>query len=442
MLTRAHAYLAGTSLGPTLVRAVIGGAGIRLAGMFFGFLVGIQLARGLGPEGYGIYGLAMAVIAVLTVPTEFGFPQLATREVAAAHALERWGRIRLLLKWFSRTIVAISLLVILIVGGGLAFATDVREPGLSQTLLIGLFLVPFVALLHLYSGALRGLQHLVVGQAPDTLLRPALHSLMLFLVAWLAGIYLSPQVAMGLGVLAALSSMVAALMLLKTRLPAPVSDAVGLNTRRLWRDSLPMAMTEGMRMLQGHVVVFMLGLFAVASVVGYFKVASAIMLLVSTPIALFNLIAAPLIARLHQQSDYDRLQRLLSMVALAMTASCFALSLPFLLQGESLIPWIFGDEYKASAMVLNILIIGVLASAFFGASAGLLNMTGHAGRVSRASAYSLSVLVAACLIAIPIGGAIGGAIASVFSLALWNFLMWRDGKRILRLDAAIWGTKL
>lgn len=441
MLTGARTYLAGTSLGPTLLRAVIGGAGIRIAGMFFSFLVGIQLARGLGPSGYGIYGLAMAIIAVLTVPTEFGFPQLATREVAAAHVLERWQRIRSLLKWFSKTIVALSLMLMLLVAAVLGFAVDLQEPGLSHTLLTGLLLIPAVALLHLYSGALRGLQHLVVGQVPDTLLRPFLHSLFLFLVVWLAGRQLTPQVAMGLGVLAAVLSTGLALVLLRTRIPAHASEPMRLNTGRLWRDALPMAMTEGMRMLQGHIVVFMLGIFTVASIVGYFKVASAMMLLISTPIALFNLIAAPLIARLHQQSDHERLQRLLSYVALGMTASCLALSLPFILRGEVLISWIFGEEYQPSAMLLNILLVGILANSVFGASASLLNMTGHAGRVTLASGYALMALLTGCLIAIPIAGAAGGAVAASGSLTLWNFLMWRDGQRILRLNAAVWGAR-
>ena len=53
------AYLSDQGLSPTLLRALLGSAGIRTVGMGLSFLVGVQLARALGVEGYGIYGLAM-----------------------------------------------------------------------------------------------------------------------------------------------------------------------------------------------------------------------------------------------------------------------------------------------------------------------------------------------------------------------------------------------
>src|SRR5690606_17389976 len=91
--------LSGRGVAETLIRALVGSSGLRLLGVGFSFLVGIQLARGLGVEGYGIYGLAMSIIAVLTIPTEFGLPQLLTREVAAAQSRGDFGRIRTIIRW-------------------------------------------------------------------------------------------------------------------------------------------------------------------------------------------------------------------------------------------------------------------------------------------------------------------------------------------------------
>lgn len=92
MISRGKEYLSGGGLGPVLIKAVTGSGFIRVVGMGFGFLVGIQLARGLGPSGYGIYGLVMAFISILAVPVEFGIPSLLTREVAANLARSRWGK--------------------------------------------------------------------------------------------------------------------------------------------------------------------------------------------------------------------------------------------------------------------------------------------------------------------------------------------------------------
>jgi O-antigen/teichoic acid export membrane protein len=406
--------------------------------MFFGFLVGIQLARSLGPTGYGVYGLAMSIIAALTIPTEFGFPKLATREIASSQVHQQWGKIRKLLNWFTRTILSLSLLLIPAAFGTLWLATEDLAGAFPTTLLIGLLLIPAVALLHLYSAALRGLQYLVIGQIPDTLLRPAFHSMLLFVVLWLPGYSLSPFVAMLLGVVATVLGLMVAAMLLRARLPITALESASFYERQLWREALPMAMTEGMRMLQGHVVIFTLGLFAVAAVVGQFKVASAIMMLVSMPITLLNVISAPVISRLHQQNDVARLQRLLSSLALAMTLACGALALLFLLSGKALVIRTFGDVYQPSVIIVNILILGIMGNCLFGASAGLLNMTGNAERVSRASLLAVMVLILSCLVLVPDFGAIGGAISASGSLILWHVMMWRDAKRILGLNTAIW----
>jgi hypothetical protein len=47
----------------SLERELIGGAGVRMLGPAMSFLVGVQLARSLGPTGYGKYGTIMAVVS-------------------------------------------------------------------------------------------------------------------------------------------------------------------------------------------------------------------------------------------------------------------------------------------------------------------------------------------------------------------------------------------
>lgn len=434
------AYISGTSIGPTLVRAIVGGAVIRFGGMFFGFLVGVQLARGLGPEGYGVYGLAMAIIAVLSVPAEFGFPQLATREIASAHVVGDFAKVRMLIRWFSKVILTLSAVIVSLTALYTVTSAGSLGSSFSNALVWATLMIPAVALLHLYSGALRGLNHLVFGQLFDALVRPAMHSLLLFFASWTAAAYLTPALAMGLGALSSVSAMLAAKCFLNQAIPKCEVYSTALNPEVLWREAFPMAMTEGMRMLQGHVAVFLLGVLASASAVGYFKVASAVMLLISTPIALFNLVSAPMITKLFHQSQHKKLQRLLSFVAIGMTLSSLVLMLPFVMFGERLISIIFGADYSEAAILSKILLLGVLLSAIFGSSAGLLNMTGHAVRVTRASGISLLVLILGCLIAIPACGAVGSAVVVAGSMILWSAVMWWDARRLLGLNSSVWGA--
>ena len=326
MIGNARRYISGTSLGPTLIKAVTGSAGLRIAGMGFGFLVGVQLARGLGAEGYGIYGVAMSIIALLTVPTEFGLPQLLTREVASAQVRQDWGRMRGILRWSSR----VSLLLSLVIGVGVVEWLLLTGRGLGSplgmTLLAGVAMIPVVAQLSMRAAALRGLQQIVRGQLPDVLLRPMFYSLLLFVVPlWVMP--LTPALAMALGVASAAIALMLALHMLRKALPgeARAADAI-VDARSWWSSALPMALTEGMRLLQGHVLILLLGTMVVMADVGIYRMASSMMLLIAMPISLFNIVSMPVIARLYSSGDANNLQRLLGMAAAGMTLGAVVLS--------------------------------------------------------------------------------------------------------------------
>ena len=418
-----------------LIKATLGSAGLRIGGMFFGFLVGAQLARGLGVEGYGTYGLAMSIIALLSVLTEFGLPQLLTREVAAAQVTKEWGRIRGVLEWSGRTVLLISLgifcsTIIWLIASG----KQLSEP-LPMALIAGLLRVPFVAQGKLRCAALRGLQHIVKSQLPETLLRPASFSLLLFLAPFMTP--LSPALAMGLGVTAAAISLISSASMLRRVLPKEVHDANAVaDSRDWWSSALPMALTEGMRVFQAHLAILLLGLLSSVVTVGLFRVASSVAVLIAFPLTLFTVVSAPVIARLHAQQDHKRLQRLLSWLALGMTAATMLLTLPFVLAGGPLLGMVFGKEFAASNPVLLVLCLSTVLSGFFGINAVLLNMTGHQMRVMRASWISLGVLAVACPLLITSMGALGAAMAAAFSMLVWNTMMWRDGIRLLGLDAS------
>ena len=437
MINNYRQYLAGPGLGPLLIKTLIGSAGLRLVGMFFGFLVGVQLARGLGVTGYGVYGLAMSIIALLTVPTEFGLPQLVTREVAASQVGEDWGRLRGILKWSNQTVLLMSGAVSIAVTCWLIATGRSVNSALTITLFSGLLMVPLVALGNLRSAALRGLQHIVKGQLPDTLIRPASYSLFLFLAPLLA-FPLEPAIAMALGVLSAAMALALSATMLRRDLPHEIHHVLPkIQSRAWWASALPMALTEGMRVLQGHLVILLLGLMATLPMVGVFRVASSIALLVAVPVTLLNIVGAPVIARLHAQGDKCRLQRLLGWFALGMTCCTLLLTSPFIVAGAPLLSFVFGEEFGQANVALLVLCGSALISGLYGANAVLLNMTGHQSCVTRASAVSLALLVLTAPLLILVNGEVGAAIASTISMTIWNVLMWRESQRLLALDTSI-----
>jgi O-antigen/teichoic acid export membrane protein len=437
MIDRLRNKFQGSSLGATVLKAVAGSAGIRIAGMGCSFVVGVLLARGMGAEGYGIYGVAMSIIALLTVPTEFGMPQLLTREVATAHAHRRWGMLRGVLQWAGQTSFVISLVILIGVVAWLLLSGQGIQSSLGRTLMLGMVLVPLVAFVSQRSAALRGMQQIVSGQLPDVLLRPATHAALA--VVFVAAVPLTPAMSMGLGVFAAAVALVVAETMLRRALPSEVRKAPPEKHAKVWWCSaIPMAMTEGMRMLQGHMLLLMLGWLVPMAEVGIFRMASSVMQLVAMPVSLLNIVSMPIVARLYASGDLSRLQRMLPLVALGMTMGMLVLTLPFIVGGETLLAAVFGKQFAAGNLVLLVLCLAMLPNALFGAVAILLTMAGHQAQVTKASLLSVVILFVVAWPLIAFYGAIGAAIANLIAFIPWNIVMWRYAKDQLQLDASVW----
>ncbi|MBB6599046.1 oligosaccharide flippase family protein [Luteimonas sp. MC1825] len=431
------ARLARPGLGRTIINAVLGSAGLRMAGMGLGFLVGVQLARGLGAEGYGIYGVAMSVLTVLMVPAEFGMPQLLIREVGAAQVNEDWGRMHGVTRWASRAAWLSSAVISVAVLGWIIATDRAFEMPLTLTLLAGLSMVPLAVLGRQKGAAVLGLQHIVKGQLPDSVVRPAVFSLLL-LIAHLFALRLSPALAMLLGTLSAAVAFVVVVAMYKRLLPTAVHHAAPISdSRRWWASAMPMALTEGMRSLQGNLATLVMGAMAPAAAVGVFRVAVSVSIAISLPVSLFTMIGSPLIARLHAQGDAARLQRLLGWLALGMTAGSILLALPFIIAGGALMARVFGDEFGASTAPLLILCAGGIVYSMLGPAVVVLNMSGYERKVSRAFGISVATLIIVMVPLVHFHGAIGAAAATALAMVLGNILMWWDARRLLALDSSV-----
>lgn len=421
-----------------LIKALGGSTVVRLVGMGLSFIVGVQLARGLGTDGYGTYGLAMSVIALLMIPTEFGLPILVVRETAASVAGREWAKFRGLLRWSARFIIGTSLLVSLVVVGLLLLGPALAGRSLEATLIFGLPLVPLVALAKTRGAALSGLRMIVRGQVPDSIIRPGMHSLLL-LVATVFAIKVTPELAMGCGVVAAAAALASAALMLRRAIPGEVRNVAPDSRGREWRSScLPMAMTEGMRTVQGHVVLLILGAMASVSAVGLYKVAVAVNLLIATPTGIFIAVSAPLISELASTGERDRLQRLLSWTSAGMVTATLAMSVPVLVAGPYLLGRVFGEEFRDAAVPLQILCVGAILTATAGTAGTLLNMTGHERHVRRASFRSFLLLSAVLPVFVWFWGVIGAALASVVASFFWRQQMAQACRRILELEPGLW----
>src|SRR5690606_2121715 len=115
------------------------------------------------------------------------------------------------------------------------------SPSVRTALLIGLIWIPVVAIGNIYGAALRGMRRIISGQVSETLIRPAVVSLLLFLAAWQGTLALDPAAAMGINVLGAVVAAGLSIFLLKRTDSSETTSATPVPPGLQFSHALPIA---------------------------------------------------------------------------------------------------------------------------------------------------------------------------------------------------------
>lgn len=414
---------------------LLGSLGVRLVGMALGFLVGIQLARYLGVEEYGVYGYVMAVATLAGTVSLFGLQLLAVRETSFACEREDWAGLSGFLRWAWRRALAFALLM----AGAVMAWLSVAGPASAMPLPIwGALFVPVAAAVALAGPMIRGLGQIVRGQMLDTLLVPGIQCLLLAGAMLMLG-RLDAGRAMALGLAATFVAALVAVWWLVRAVPAAARAARPRSDGAQWhRAMLPMGATTVMRALDAQLPVLVLGLLVAAQDLGLFRVALASMLLVSFPYTLVSIAAPPLAARLVAAGDGRRLQRLASGMSIGTLLPTLAIMLLLDLAGVPLIRLLFGPGYVGAWPVLMVLAAAGVATAFFGVTPAILFATGHERLVTLAFLAGLMMLALFLAVLVPAHGIVGGAWAIVAGVVTRELLLWRFCCRASGIDPSPW----
>lgn len=413
---------------------------VQVGGLIATVAIGILLARGLGVEGYGEYGIAFAIITLLAVPIEHGLPRLVLREVASASGRNDWPMLFGAISWADRAALIASAAIITGAILVLIGDFDASLTSIELTILIGLPLLPLSAAAAIRTNSLMGLHFMVSGQLPIMLLRPALFALLLS-----ALFYLRPSIdaahAMALNVTTAIVALWAAHLLLAARLPdKPLRQTRHGN--RWIRSSVSMAAIDAVRVVHGQIGILLLGLYASTADAGLFRVASSAVIFAVLPLTVLEIISSPQFARLFSLEKFDDLQRFATRAARIGAASVGGLTLFVMIFGKQFLAMLFGNSYEASYLPLLILCIGQCINSIFGMNSVLLVMANQEKRLIRALLLGLGANAAIAVALIPSLGTVGAALGMGGYLLVWNVVAWRDAHRLTGVNTAFIGNSL
>ena len=401
------------------------------------------LARVMGADAYGVYGLAASWLTILVLFTTVGFDTSLVRFLSEARVRADWRALRGVLSCARNVAVVGGVVTALLFAGVLlALGGRLRAEVQGAFLLAAALLLP-LALTGVAQGALRGLKHGVAGLVPNSIVRP----LVLLAVGgllWLRGASLDERGAVLLHGGAVLVALVVAGGLLRRalrRLPPDAREAPpAFETRRWLRTSAPLFFVSGMRVLLNQIDIVLVGALLGARAAGIYGIASRLARLMSFGLVAGNVIAGPLIAELSTAGNRVGLERVTRLSARVSAASSLGIGVALLLAREPLLG-LFGEAFREGAAALAILAAGQFVNALTGPVGQLLNMTGHQdvnARIFGAITLANAVLNVP---AIHFLGLEGAALVTSALVALKNLWTWEAARRLTGVNAFVFGAR-
>ena len=398
-----------------LLRGSIGSVGIRCIYVLLQFAVGVVLARALGPASLGIYAFSMAVVQLLAVAGQFGFPAFLVRGIAVAQARDSPGEIRALIVGATGLVLGLSLLIAGSAGLAVWVLGDIGRDVLDAALVTALLLVPLLALVATGSGAIRGLGHVLFGQLPDQIMRPLAFLALLIGLAVL-GERLTPERALLMhAAAAALAIVMAAMLLMRLAPPETRASQTEIRHRALLRQSLPFVLLAGAQVLNHQTDVLMLGVMRPQEEVGLYRAALQVADGMNMVLIALSMTIAPHLARLHTHQDWPGLQQLLIYAHRTGAAVLLPFALGTAIFSGPLLSYVFGLPYLPAAQALAILVLGKVAYAIVGYSGLALSMFGQAGIAAMMTGATIILNVALNALLIPFFGIEGAAVGTIVS---------------------------
>ncbi len=426
------------SLGATLVKGVVGTAGVKVAHAAITFATAALLAQTLGPSGYGIFSFVIALVAFLTIPSELGIPGLAVREIAVANARKDWRHMRGFIAWAHCVVVITSLALILVGAIALYLWGDGFPPVKRACLWLGLILVPILSFGALRDSMLRGLRKVVLGQLSQQIIRPTLLLIFLLVLLQVNGKASSPVVVMTLHIVSVALAFCCGLYFFLKHRPAELLLAKRKISSFVWlKSSIPFGMIAALQLINGRTDILALGFFRTDTDIGVFRVATQMATAVVFGMQAVNAIQGPHIAHMFAKGDMDKLQTMITRSAQGILLFALPVVVMIVLFGEIIIRMVFGPEYEAAYIPLVILCVGQLVNASLGSVGSLLNMTGHERDATKSIFIAVIVNVTLNLSLVPVWGINGAATATACTLIVWNVIMWHKVRTRIGIEPSL-----
>lgn len=413
----------------------MGSGAIKVLSVGLFFLTGVFLSRSMGPESYGIYTYAYTIVILTSLAISGGLSTLLLRAVAQYQLKEEWCYINGIKKRANQLVVigSVFLSVILI-----AYIVTITDPVVKSTHYFSLFVIPILSLSVVRTSVLRGFNQPILAQLADDIIRPGM-----FLALLVVGFYMSkltPVVAMAMYAASSLAALIAGFYFLKKNTPVRIQKAkIDYQNHKWIKQMLPFTLIAVIQMLNSQLDVLMLGSMMTHADVGLYQVAAQIVILIGFPLLIINYVLTSKFAQHFMANELNIVQQLVDGAAKIILVISIPVVIFFIALGEHFVDVVFGKAYLNSYAPLLILMVGQVVNAWIGSVGVLLNMAGYEMLAAKGLGVSLLANFSLNYYLIPSMGVNGAAIATSFTLVIWNLYMAKILWQKKKIKAGVFG---
>lgn len=428
--------LTTNNLKTKLIRDSFEGLIIRLLYILLTFTMGVVLVRVLGVKNWGVFSYFSSIIAILTIPSEFGIPILVLRETSKNIATQNWGKVKGLWNWSVKMIflLSISLILITIITYLLTEKGGLEEHRTS--FFLGLILVFFFSFIHLRGVQLVGMKKVALGQLPEQIIVPGVFIILLLISTHFLEMQLSPQQALILKIISAITAIIIGTVLVNHFSPKELKNASPESDGRSWSlNAIQLAGINGVYRLNSESSLIILGLFVNSSEIGLYKAAVNFSIFASIALQVINLVVAPQFASMYAKKEIERLQKLVTVSARVILIMNLFITIILAIWGKAILSLAYKPEFVDSYPVLLILLIGQCVNSATGSVGYLLNMTHKEKFVIKGVSIATLLNIVLNFALSPRYGMIGAAIGTTVSMVVSNIYFWFAVRKHLGINS-------
>lgn len=424
-----------SSLAQYLVKGSSAGFIILVYHVGLTFLNSIIVANLAGDTIYGRYTYINAWLNIFCVLSLFGFHTLAVREIPKLKAAKNLEGAK---HYWQHTFwwVLLNALLVAILGWTvLSYAGKIGEHN-QFAFKLAMVALPFWTLSLLLSGFLRGSKHIVDSQLPLKILLPTFYIVAIGFFAAFFG-YLTVNMIIGALLIALVLVFISSWFLLKKDEPWIIKKPKQIKYANAWTKVAFLFFFQGIiASLNSRFDILVLENYCSEAELAYYDIAIKISSLMGIVLLTVNLVIAPEISKLYANKQLKKLemlvQRSIKIAFLATIPITF-----FLIIFGPMVLKLFGKSFEAGYPILIIFTVVQIVNVGAGSVGNILNMTGHEKEVIVGILISLAFNVGLNLFLVPRFGMMGAALATGFSIVIWNIILWMAVKQKIGINASI-----